>query len=186
MNTPNASVSKIPFRLRTVPALRASQAGVTVVELLVSMAVFSILFTLATPGFSTWMHNSYVRTTAESLRSGLQLARSEAVRRNSRIVFALNGSTWTVAGGGITVQSNNGEPAGKAQVAYTQNAMTFDGVGWVTPLPAADIAFDIASPLGGACAADGGPIRCMRIVVSGGGQIRMCDPAGAAGLASSC
>jgi type IV fimbrial biogenesis protein FimT len=158
----------------------------SLIELSLSLVVISILLGLATPGFSTWMHNSYVRTTADSLRSGLQLARTEAVRRNTRIVFALNGTIWTVAGGGITVQSNNGEPAGRAQVAYTQNAMTFDGVGWVTPLPDADISFDITSPLGGACAAAGGPIRCMRVIVSGGGQIRLCDPASAPGQAAAC
>jgi type IV fimbrial biogenesis protein FimT len=27
-----------------------------------------------------------------------------------------------------------------------------------------------------ACIADGGPIRCLRVVVTGGGSIRMCDP----------
>jgi type IV fimbrial biogenesis protein FimT len=64
--------------------------------------------------------------------------------------------------------------------------MTFDGVGWVTPLPDADISFDITSPLGGPCAAAGGPIRCMRVVVSGGGQIRLCDPASAPGQATAC
>jgi type IV fimbrial biogenesis protein FimT len=178
--------ARVRSRFQSSRGSRSPQTGMGLVEFLISLVVFSLILTFATPGFGTWMHNSHVRTTAESVRSGLQLARSEAVRRNSRVVFALNGTTWTVAGGGITVQSNEGEPAGRVQVAYTQNAMTFDGVGWVMPLPAEDIAFDISSPSGGACATDGGPIRCLRVVVSGGGQIRMCDPAAAAGQAAAC
>jgi len=27
-----------------------------------------------------------------------------------------------------------------------------------------------------ACQTDGGPMRCLRVVVTGGGSIRMCDP----------
>ncbi|MCC6472780.1 MAG: hypothetical protein IT514_03450, partial [Burkholderiales bacterium] len=36
------------------------------------------------------------------------------------------------------------------------------------------------NPSGGACAADGGPMRCLNVLVSPGGQIKMCDPAVAA------
>jgi type IV fimbrial biogenesis protein FimT len=35
---------------------------------------------------------------------------------------------------------------------------------------------DIDNPTGGACQALGGPMRCLRILVTGGGSIRMCDP----------
>jgi type IV fimbrial biogenesis protein FimT len=35
---------------------------------------------------------------------------------------------------------------------------------------------DVSNPGGGECIAAGGPMRCLRIVVTGGGNIRMCDP----------
>jgi type IV fimbrial biogenesis protein FimT len=35
---------------------------------------------------------------------------------------------------------------------------------------------DVSNPGGGECIAAGGPMRCLRIVVTGGGSIRMCDP----------
>lgn len=38
------------------------------------------------------------------------------------------------------------------------------------------VAFDISSPLGGTCIADGGPMRCMRVLVDSFGETRMCDP----------
>jgi type IV fimbrial biogenesis protein FimT len=38
--------------------------------------------------------------------------------------------------------------------------------------------FDITNPVGGACKTAGGdePMRCLRIVVTPGGRVRMCDP----------
>lgn len=39
------------------------------------------------------------------------------------------------------------------------------------------ITFQITNTAGGLCAAAGGPMRCLTVVVSAGGQIRTCDPA---------
>jgi type IV fimbrial biogenesis protein FimT len=35
---------------------------------------------------------------------------------------------------------------------------------------------EVIKPLPSACIADGGSMRCLRVVVTGGGSIRMCDP----------
>ena len=45
---------------------------------------------------------------------------------------------------------------------------------------------NVASATGGLCLASGGPIRCLQIIVTLGGQIRMCDPALAVGDAQAC
>ena len=141
---------------------------------------------MARPDTRAWMLNSEIRTAAESLRSGLQLARTEAVRRNTVVAFSLAGTVWTVAAGASTVQTNSGERVGLTQIAATQDVLSFDGVGWVAPLPAVDISFNVSNPSGGACAASGGSVRCLRVTVSGGGQIRLCDPAAPAGQATAC
>jgi type IV fimbrial biogenesis protein FimT len=55
--------------------------------------------------------------------------------------------------------------------------IVFTGMGKVRALPGADyVAFDITNPGAGSCAANGGTMRCLRIVVTAGGQVRMCDP----------
>ncbi len=71
------------------------------------------------------------------------------------------------------------EGSRNALVAAGQSAVVFNGLGRVTPVPAGNISIDITNPIGGACVADAtpGPMRCLRIVVSIGGQVRMCDPA---------
>jgi type IV fimbrial biogenesis protein FimT len=63
--------------------------GVTLIELAVVLAVVAILFSQAAPSFSAWIHNAQVRTATESIQSGLQLARSEAIRRNRSVMFWL-------------------------------------------------------------------------------------------------
>lgn len=73
-----------------------------------------------------------------------------------------------------TRPSGDGSP--NAVVAASQSSIAFNGFGRVTPVPAADIAIDITNPNGGACAAGGGPMRCLRVVVTASGQVRMCDP----------
>lgn len=61
-------------------------------------------------------------------------------------------------------------------VAADASSVVFNGLGRVTPTPGADIAINVSNPAGGDCAADSGPMRCLRLVVGAAGQIRMCDP----------
>jgi type IV fimbrial biogenesis protein FimT len=70
------------------------------------------------------------------------------------------------------------EGSSNAVVAAGQSTITFNGLGRrVTPSPAAGtVNIDITNPTGGACASTG-PMRCLRVTISIGGQVRMCDPA---------
>ena len=67
--------------------------GFSLIELIVGMAILGILMSLGIPAFSDWMRNARVRTTAESALNGLQLARAEAVRRNTTVGFYLVDTT---------------------------------------------------------------------------------------------
>jgi type IV fimbrial biogenesis protein FimT len=44
----------------------------------------------------------------------------------------------------------------------------------------------LTNPTGGTCASVAGPMTCMRIIVSVGGQIRMCNPNVASGTPQGC
>ena len=168
--------------------VRRPEHGFSLIELCIGLVVLAILLSAAVPSLRAWLQNSQLRTTAESIQNGLQLARAEAVRRNLFTTFTLNGVGWTVQGAGdaTATQTSTAEGAGQSQVAASQNAVVFSGVGWVNPVPAADITFNITNSSGGTCAASGGPMRCLRVTVSAGGQIRMCDPAATAGTAAAC
>jgi type IV fimbrial biogenesis protein FimT len=64
-----------------------------------------------------------------------------------------------------------------ATPAVTADVVTFTSIGRAEL--AANATFDITNPAGGACRTAGGdePMRCLRVVVTPGGQVRMCDPA---------
>lgn len=76
------------------------QGGLTLVELLIGMALMGFLLLMGIPSYTSWIRNTQNRTAAESILNGLQLARNEAVRRNTLVRFNLTDSdgkvAWTV------------------------------------------------------------------------------------------
>jgi type IV fimbrial biogenesis protein FimT len=67
-----------------------------------------------------------------------------------------------------------------------QSALVFNGMGRLTPTPSGSINIDVSNPAAGACLADNGKVRCLRVVITVGGQIRMCDPALPSGDTQAC
>ncbi len=59
--------------------------GFSLIELLVTFAVLAISVALAIPSFSELVKNNKVTTTSNNLVRALQLARSEAVKRNTPV-----------------------------------------------------------------------------------------------------
>lgn len=76
-------------------------SGFTLVELMVVVAVLAVLQTLAAPAFSGLVSSMRLSTAANSLFSSLLLARSEAIKRNSRAVVckSATGYACTTSGG---------------------------------------------------------------------------------------
>lgn len=170
---------------------------------MIAVALLSILLLLGIPAFGTYLQNAKLRSGAESFFAGVQLARAEAVRRNASVQLVLTTDYPDVGAANTTnlsatapnwlvrvqdpttleftfVEGKAGtEGAGQAagataavQVTGSVSSITFNGFGRAST--AATFAF--SSPIGGACA-PAGPMRCLNIAVSLGGQGRMCDPA---------
>ncbi len=85
------------------------QEGVSLVELLIGLAVLGLVLALAIPNLTSWMENTQIRSAAESILNGVQVARAEAIRRNYQATFHLTSSSgsadWCVD---TTVQSTSG------------------------------------------------------------------------------
>ena len=69
-----------------------AQRGFTLIELLVTVAVASILISVAIPFFHDTIINSRLNTTALELADALALARSESITRNHSITFCRSNS----------------------------------------------------------------------------------------------
>ena len=189
------------------------QRGVTLIELMIGITIVALLMMLGAPTFADWIRNMRIRTATESISSGLQLARTEALRRNTLLRFqlvdtlgsdcALNtaGPHWIVSRDDVegkcevapsetdaprAVQAHNGntEGGGQTLVSSTETLFTFNGLGRLT---SAAGSIDITGPGGeNDCAHESGQTRCLRIDIASGGSVRMCDPALPATDAQGC
>jgi type IV fimbrial biogenesis protein FimT len=208
--------------------------GMTLIEIMIGVAIVAILMVMAVPSFSGWIKNQGIRGASESILSGLQLARAEALKKNTQMRFQLtstladdcvlsaSGPHWVVsrdAAAGLCgaapvvcdfvvpgedcdfvageeeegeedptlvpapppriFQTYDGTQSGgsKTQIDAGANLFIFNGLGRLT-LPTANTAIDVYSAEGeDDCVAKGGKARCLRIEITRGGGIRMCDPA---------
>jgi len=183
--------------------------GFSLVEILIAMTILALLLLLALTNMSEYLRYSTVRTAAEIISSGVQLARSEAIRRNTPVEFALVSADPTQAN--VSVAADAAGPhwivrTFQPTAVYTAPDFIQGGGAYSTrnAVIAADSAnFSFGSlgrtdlggnntirvtyPSAGNCVADGGSVRCLNVVVQIGGQVRMCDPAvTAAGDTRAC
>src|SRR4030095_4193090 len=71
--------------------------GFTLIELMAALAILALLFLLGMPSFITFLRNSEIRSTSESIINGLRTASAEATRLNSRVAFTLGpGASWKI------------------------------------------------------------------------------------------
>lgn len=75
--------------------------GFTLVEAMVVIAIIAIMLTMAVPSFTTMVMNNRLSTQANSLVIAVNLARSEAIKRNANVVLcrSANGTSCAASGG---------------------------------------------------------------------------------------
>ena len=78
------------------------QKGFTLIELMVTLVVLVIALTIAVPNFSEWIKNNRIDSATRTLASALQLARNEAVSRQT-VITVNNGGNW---GNGLTIYTD--------------------------------------------------------------------------------
>jgi len=160
--------------------------GFTIVEVMITLVVLGVLISFGAPMFAEFMENQKTRAAADAVLNGLQVARAEAVQRNLAVQFKLTAvptSSWTVSESvsGNVLQSRSADE-GSASVVVTAvdilanpvTTVTFSPIGGVTANADASAAvrkIDLANPRSPA-----GSARSLRVLVSGGGSLRMCDP----------
>jgi type IV fimbrial biogenesis protein FimT len=191
--------------LKAAPMRKAARAprGFTLIELAVTLAVMAVLMALAMPSVFAWIANTRVRTVSDALQNGLRQAQAEAVRRSRTAVFSLtndnaprtsltaaaNGGNWSIN----FVASSTLDTAGVATFVEA-GVLTNAGSGVRIGGPAAIcfnplgrlVANSATGVTGATCSLSAAPTydvsmtsadRPLRVVVSLGGQVHLCDPA---------
>ncbi len=128
-----------------------NQRGFTMIELLIAVTISGTLLVMGVPAFTQWIQNSQTRTAAESIQNGLQIARAEAVRRNTNVRFNLTDAagkpTWTVcldvttpdcAAANVVQSRSADEGGGNARIGASVAALP-------SPIPAGHFATAIAA-----------------------------------------
>jgi len=86
---------------RSAPSCGETQRGFTLVELLVTLAVMAILLPIGLSGLGEAVTSMRLTSASNLLLSQIHHARSEAIKRNSRVVLckSSDGATCAAAGG---------------------------------------------------------------------------------------
>jgi type IV fimbrial biogenesis protein FimT len=182
--------------------LAARQRGVSLIEVLIGMAIIATIAVMGFPGYRTFVQNGKIRSAAEGIYSGLQLARAEAVSRNVQTQFILTSDdlSTSIDPNGVTPAADNlnwlvraPDPSAPASFVLVVARPAAEGSGTTVQLSSGGVTTVVFTPYGATtlagaatfsfsntavspCAASGGNMRCLNIVVSVGGQIRLCDP----------
>lgn len=169
---------------------RQVERGFTIVELLITVTILGILLATGIPSMATWMANSRIRAAADSVANGMQLARSEAIRRNANIEFLLTDTqgSWRISSGsGCTFTSPtviqtapsanptvvvNSFSDATATTATTARAVIFGSSGW----QACTGTTQFVSLRIDSTTLSSTDSRDLRIVVPAVGRPRVCDP----------
>ncbi|MDP3843384.1 MAG: GspH/FimT family pseudopilin [Oxalobacteraceae bacterium] len=82
------------------PEMKNRSHGFTLVELLVTIAVLGILMAIALPNYQQFILNTRMTTQANEFLTMLNLTRSEAVKRNTRVTMckSSNGTACITSG----------------------------------------------------------------------------------------
>lgn len=183
------------------PVSRARTRGFTLVELMVTVTLFALLLSLAYPSYTRFIQDAQLRTAAESVLNGLQLARAEAIRRNTTIRFRLlntlnsasvtGGTDWSVMAATAAtptvfdqqVQTRRDSATSSTARASVSTAVSATAASAGTGMPA-NIDFTGMGRLSTATTArqidvtgSSTSARRLAIVLSPGGDVRLCDPA---------
>lgn len=176
----------------------------SLIEIVVVFCIIGIVMAFVGPSAGVWIQNTQLRNAADSVLSGVQQARLEAIKRNKLMMFRLtdvNSTAWEIclydpvtdacsaAPGAIVASKSASEGSQNARLSTETTAvpvpgtalsmgagmpatLTFDSFGRMATTASSNFTrVDVRNSV--MSTADE---RRLVILVTTGGQVRMCDP----------
>ena len=171
------------------------QKGFTLIELMITLVVMGILLMSVVGMAQTFITNAKLRTSAEEFRTAITTAKVEAVKRNASIIFNSDStggwgidiaSAFTVSGS-IEHLQTKATTSLLSVVALDKDGNAFTKFRFTgTGRPSSDTSTEVPTPpnypitysfsvANKSCGSDSG-ITCLNVVITGGGQIKVCNP----------
>jgi type IV fimbrial biogenesis protein FimT len=186
------SSSVIALHLRRgTHQLQRARRGVTLIELVVTMGVVAVLSALAAPSWQLVVHSTRLVSASNSFFSTLFMARSEAIKRNSRVVVCTSGNGQICAASGgweqgwlVFHDANNNAQRDSSEVlihwtsslsgnlvlsgnATVAKYVSFDGTGATRQVSGAFQAGTLTL-----CRASSSPTQARKIIINAAGRPR--------------
>lgn len=170
------------------PSMTMKMRGLTLMELMVTVAIMAILLVLAVPSFNAFLARGRVSGAAETLAQDLQLAKSEALRRNADVRLSFSAGTAWCYGTIAAPNACDCTVANSCTLRRTDNG-AFAGVTMAAPTFAANTATFTASQ----ALANAGTVEfthpnagTLRVSLGAAGQVSICSTSGGLGHHPAC
>lgn len=112
------------------PALGTTQSGFTLVELMIVVAILALLVTVGIPSFNSFLADNRMSSYTNDLIADLNLARSEAIKRNTPVSICsstdqascANSSSWNTGWVIFTDTGTEGTVDGTDTILYARES----------------------------------------------------------------
>lgn len=161
---------------------RHRHAGLTLMELMVTLAILSILATLAAPSFTGYLNRKKVEGEGAELFADLQYARSESVSQNAAVRVNFTETGYTIAAEAGVSAPTSCTPAGTTTplkaVTLDRGVLTGDNGG---SLPNCIIYEPVrgSAPVSASVEVVNSAFAAkLRVATTRGGRAQICSPSG--------
>jgi len=164
---------------------RPKSAGFTLLEIMIVVAIIGILAAIAVPSYQDMLERNRLKQAAEGLKSDMQFARTEAIKRSNNVVVSR-----TTGSAGVWCYGLNINSSCDCASAGSCSIKTVAGTDFNTTVTMEDAVTNNStfSFRRGTIGADGVTFStnnyAARVVFSDVGRVRTCTPSGSTGISN--